>query len=369
MQVLFITQNEAPFRMKWMDELAKYIDVTVFHVGEYQGEVNPKFINYKLKRAHSLNISRMIFTKKIFRYSVINSQVYDLLILDGYGFFAQQLLLFKLKLAKKKYVISVDGGFIPKNENKLKKAVKKFFMSGALAYLSTSAQTDEFIKYYAGKKVIIYRHLFSSLMSKDIKGAATFEEKTRLRKNLKLEDCFTIIAVGRFLHIKGFDILLRAIEDVTSNVHVIIIGANRCDRYKEFLNARNRDKVTFIDFCDSSTLEKYYKASDIFVLPTRGDVWGLVVGEAMAYGLPIITTYRCLAGVAMIKNNINGFLVESESSSQLAETIEILANDPGLCHQMSVNNVELIKRYAIDNAVKDDIKNFSKIIKNSIELS
>ena len=62
--------------------------------------------------------------------------------------------------------------------------------------------------------------------------------------------------------------------------------------------ARENDltNVHFVGFKTKEQLEDYYRAADLFVLPTREDIWGLVVAEAMAYGLGVITTNRCNAG-------------------------------------------------------------------------
>ena len=54
--------------------------------------------------------------------------------------------------------------------------------------------------------------------------------------------------------------------------------------------------VYFIEFKKSEELNEYYKAADIFVHPTREDIWGLVVNEAMAKGLPVVTTNNVLQG-------------------------------------------------------------------------
>ena len=60
--------------------------------------------------------------------------------------------------------------------------------------------------------------------------------------------------------------------------------------------------------------------------PTREDIWGLVINEALAAGLPVITTNRCGAGLELIKNNENGFLVNVEDIDELYE--KILNNVP-----------------------------------------
>ena len=109
------------------------------------------------------------------------------------------------------------------------------------------------------------------------------------------------------------------------------------------------DHVHFIDFLKKEELLNYYKVADIFVLPTRGNVWGLVINEAMACGLPIITTDKCVDGLELIKNNENGFLVPIEDEQLLAEKINVILNDMNLQRQMSINNLHKIKRYTIEN--------------------
>ena len=54
-------------------------------------------------------------------------------------------------------------------------------------------------------------------------------------------------------------------------------------------------------------------------MPTREDIWGLVINEAMAYGLPIITTDNCLAGLELIKNEENGYIIPVNNTELLAQ--------------------------------------------------
>ena len=104
LKLLFISQNEAPFRMKWMDELAKYMDVKIYHLNEYEENISNEYISYHTYRAQTEDISTSIFKKKLYDYKKILKEDYDVLLLDGYGFFAQQLLIIFLKIIKKNMV-------------------------------------------------------------------------------------------------------------------------------------------------------------------------------------------------------------------------------------------------------------------------
>ena len=98
MKIVFITQNEAPFRMKWIDEIAKYFQVVVFHTGEYEKNFNADFLTYKPERAVVYNMAEE--GKTSFDLNMIIKEKADIYILDGYGFRAQQELIIKFSLKK-----------------------------------------------------------------------------------------------------------------------------------------------------------------------------------------------------------------------------------------------------------------------------
>ena len=96
-------------------------------------------------------------------------------------------------------------------------------------------------------------------------------------------------------------------------------------------------------------LSEYYKAADIFVLPTREDIWGLVINEAMAYGLPVVTTNKCVSGVELVKDYKNGFIINVDDVKQLAYAINLILSDDILREKMSKESLKTIDKYTIEN--------------------
>ena len=107
--------------------------------------------------------------------------------------------------------------------------------------------------------------------------------------------------------------------------------------------------IYFIDFSSKETLAKYYLVADLFVLATRGDTWGLVINEAMSKGLPIITTDKCVAGLELVENDINGYIFPSESVDQLSKYIQDTIYDSEKCSRMGKASLEKIKWYSYEN--------------------
>lgn len=160
------------------------------------------------------------------------------------------------------------------------------------------------------------------------------------------------ISVGQFIPRKGFDVLLEAWKNCDKDYDLYIIGAEPTTEYIDIKNRLKLDNVHFEGFKTKEKLKEYYRAADLFVLPTREDIWGLVVNEAMANGLPIITTNRCVAGLELVKDGVNGFIVPTDDSTALSAKInEVLAND-FLRQQMATESLKRIRPYTIESMSK-----------------
>lgn len=107
----------------------------------------------------------------------------------------------------------------------------------------------------------------------------------------------------------------------TEGYTLCIVGDEPTQEFIGMNNNMKLDNVVFVGFKTKKELKDYYIAADVFCLQTRGDVWGLVVNEAMAYGLPVITTDKCVAGIELIEDDKNGYVIPVEDYELLAEKI------------------------------------------------
>ena len=111
-------------------------------------------------------------------------------------------------------------------------------------------------------------------------------------------------------------------------------------------------------------LKKYYLASDVFAFPTREDIWGLVINEALAAGLPVVSTNRCMAALEMVKNSKNGYIVDVENEVQLADKINEILNDSELRKKMSENSLKMAEKYTIDETAQVFADVFNRLMRN-----
>ena len=100
-------------------------------------------------------------------------------------------------------------------------------------------------------------------------------------------------------------------------------------------------------------MPRFYAVSDVFVFPTLGDPYGLVVDEAMACSLPVISTSSAGEIWGRVENGVNGYIVPPEDSLALGVAMERLANDKILRRKMGAISAQKIaghtpERWAVD---------------------
>lgn len=281
--------------------------------------------------------------------------------MGGYSTPTGMYLINYLKNKKIPFILNCDGGLI-KQDSKIRYKIKKYFISKADFYITTGKESIKYLTYYGADESNIYVYPFSSIKDNSIQKKSSETEIKDIKKKNGIKEENIVLAVGRFIHIKGFDILLKATKEFDSNIGVYVIGGTPTEEYLRIVKENSLNNIHFIDFKEVNELEEYYKIANVFVLPTRGDVWGLVINEAMSKGLPIVTTNKCVAGLELIEYEKNGFIVPVDNEEELKKAIEKIINNKKLQETMSNNNIEKIKFYTIENMAKVHIKIFENII-------
>ena len=96
--------------------------------------------------------------------------------------------------------------------------------------------------------------------------------------------------------------------------------------------------------------------------PTSYDVWGLIINEAMACGLPVVVTDTCVAGLELIENGKNGFVTHLGDDEDFMLKAKSIIADDDLREKMSYNNIEKIKDFTMENMVASQIETINKVI-------
>jgi len=144
-----------------------------------------------------------------------------------------------------------------------------------------------------------------------------------------------VLAVGRLTYYKGFPYLVKAMSGVDGRL--LIIGEGKLkNKLDEIIKEGGlEDKVSILDHVDD--LVPYYRAADVFVLPSiaRSEAFGIVMAEAMACGVPVVST-KLDTGVAEVNiDGETGLVVEPKDKDALAEAINKILGDTDLKNTLS----------------------------------
>ncbi len=159
-------------------------------------------------------------------------------------------------------------------------------------------------------------------------------------------DTLKLLFVGRLRYYKGLDTLLKALP-ATPNVHVTLGGTGpmevECRALVTELNLSSR--VTFAGDITDEDLPSYYQQADAFVLPSnaRSEAFGIVLLEAMATGLPCISTELGTGTSWIVQDGVTGLVVPPKDPPKLAEAINKLASDVALRQQFGKAGLERIR--------------------------
>lgn len=142
--------------------------------------------------------------------------------------------------------------------------------------------------------------------------------------------------------------LLHEINKTKNNVKLILIGKGESEYIeevkKEIEKYKLNDKIIYIEKMQQEELSNIYKISDIFLLPTEYEIFGMVLLEAMYFGLPVITTYNG-GSSTIIENEKNGFICDGMNMENWKNVIKELLEKEKLYNYISKNEIETINNY------------------------
>ena len=176
-----------------------------------------------------------------------------------------------------------------------------------------------------------------------------FKYTAVLRKDLGLRtDKKYCIGVGRLVKRKGFEYFIRSFKSLDRNIEGIIIGDGP---EKENLNNLAKkigvsNRIHFVGQVSECEKFQYLALSDVYVLSSMHEGFGIVLQEAMQVGLPIVST-NFGGQVDIVKDGVNGFLIKPKDARTLANKIKLLLNNPVLHETMSSKNKREITKYNI----------------------
>ncbi len=365
MRVLYITNLASPYRVDFFEELGKHceLDVTFELKPKDARGRNAGWFNHNHSHFNAIQLHQTHIKNKVVCFDILNvlkQNRYDIVVVGMYSSLTSICAILYMWIHGIKFFINSDGGFIKYNESFFQKGIKNFLIGKASYFLASSDKTGQYLQYYGGNDKKFYKYTFSTYKEKNIPaGIIKIDEKRELRKKLGIgKNELVFLSVGQFIYRKGYDLLISACKNLSDDCQVYIVGGEPTTEYLNLVSENGVKNINFLGFKSQEELIDYYKAADVFVLPTREDIWGLVIVEAYTFGLPVITTDNCLAGLELTQNGRNGFIIPVNDHQALHEKMVWCNENREKLEQMSICAFEPMKSYTIEQSVIDHLEAF-----------
>lgn len=357
---ILLTEIISPYRIPVFNEIARTLNdnFLVFFLGETEN-----------RRQWRINKDKIRFNYKVLPRILLqgrNSEPYflnpgiiyrlfkhspDIVITGGYhqpGFLSAMIYA---KLFKKRIILWCESNkYDLRTNNPLKAAYKRWFIRNASSYIVPGRASYEYIVSLGASAERI--HMAPNAVDNDYFSRLCEEYKLN-KERLKREKGYPgrlIIYVGRIIEAKGVLDLIKVFQRLCAlvpDLGILLVGSGPDkERYMDFCASNNIKNVFFTGFIQPDELPLYYALSDVFVLPTHHEPWGLVLNEAMICGLPVISSAVAGAAADLVINGRNGHIFKKQDLYALTQCLMHILNNKEERISMGKESLEIIKGYS-----------------------
>lgn len=117
-------------------------------------------------------------------------------------------------------------------------------------------------------------------------------------------------------------------------------------------------RIHFMDFQNQSQMPVVYQACDVFCLPSVSETWGLAINESMATGKAILASDKVGCAVDLVKDNVNGYIFESDNQADLQEKLKCLLKTNLVGY--GKNSKKIIENWSFEKQVEAFAKKLEK---------
>jgi len=183
--------------------------------------------------------------------------------------------------------------------------------------------------------------------------ALALEQRAEVRKKYGLPvDGVIVLYASKFMRRKHPDHMIHAmarLRDKGRDATLFMVGTGEMEReLRDLTNSLAIRNVVFGGFINQAELPKVYAASDIFVLPSENEPWGLIVNEVMCAGMPVVVSKEVGCVPDLVKDGVNGYHITPGDIGSLATALEKLLADDSLRRRMGAASLSIISGWSYE---------------------
>lgn len=254
-------------------------------------------------------------------WSELNKYNPDWIVICGWDQFAYQMAFIWGWIHKKRITLW-SGSTI--YENSWRRTITipmvRFFVAISNDFVAYGTRAKEYLTSLGAgnKKIVIEQNDVNGKYFKTM--AKKFRKlKTKIKKEFKISTPKNFLYVGQFIGRKGIFDLIKAYQQIKfKEWGLVLVGYGKQEEnINNYIKQHKVKNVFTIGGIEQYDLPKIYACSDILVLPSREEVWGLVVNEALHSGLKAVVSDHCGCAPDLINNGQNGYIFHSGNINDL----------------------------------------------------
>lgn len=368
MKIAVVTSIRAPYRTLQFEEICKNknIDMTIYYTDDGKEDRD-----WEVRESSEL---REVYLKKIKIIDNIGTlnlgliklvKEADVIFLGGYEKITYILLSLICKMYKKKYVIIFDGiscNRLKVKENVFKKMIKSLVIKNSNAIWGNGTISRRYFNECFNYPLNKIYNQYLTIDGERIKKLG--ENRQFIRKELREKYMITqeeivIQYSGRLVEVKNVKSIIEAISKIKNkNIVLLVTGDGILRKQLENRAKELGVKMIVTGFIDNQLkLFKHYFISDIFILASTYEPWGLVVNEAMYAELPILVSNICGCSLDLVDKN--GYLIDPYDIDDIRNNIEKLLSQIKN-GKIGERSLQIINEWNFSNSKKS----FENIINN-----
>jgi glycosyltransferase involved in cell wall biosynthesis len=241
----------------------------------------------------------------------------------------------------------------------LRRILRQTLIHFASAIIAYGTKAAEYIKILDKKKQIFIA--YNTTYSVELPNRETQSKSLNLESHEKFRSSHqenNILFVGRLVKLKGIKLLLQALHKLLSDnfsfiLHIVGEGPEKSHLISLAHKNKLSERAVFWGHKDKNDLAAFYSFSNIFIFPTLGDIWGLVLNEALSAGVPVIASKYAGATYDLVLDGINGFIVDPHDIQEMANKIRILIENSRLREEMARNAQKIMQeKFTIEQSAQ-----------------
>lgn len=311
---IFITHLPSFYKINLYNKLSKKLKICVIFVGNKSnirtddftaGNINFEYYFLSDKEFENRNIIKCLFRL----YFLLKKTKFRKLVVGGWDLLEFWFAIFLTKSNKNS--LALESTIEESGHSGIKKIIKKIFLWKVDIVFASGSRHKALLNTLNYKKKVFVTN-----------GVGIINKQNNYsRKNPKFGKSF--LYVGRLSDEKNLFMLIKIFNEM-KQFKLNIVGSGHLEQK---LKKEALQNISFLHHVDNNEIFKIYLKNDCLILPSKRETWGLVVEEALYFGLPVIISNKVGCGPELIEDNLNGIIFDVLSIEDLKKSIMTMSEN------------------------------------------